>query len=104
LYDALFPALSNQANKAEVSLASDTTAIQATNRIIATQLQAACAAEAGIIADHDTEFLHDYRVHLRKIRSLLSLFKGVYDEALGNHLKTQFSALMAPTGKLRDLD
>ena len=104
LYDALFPVQSAPQGKAQVSVASDASAIQAANHIIASQLQAARAKESGIIADHDTEFLHDYRVQLRKIRSVLSLFKGVYDEALNSDLKAQFSAIMAPTGKLRDLD
>ena len=104
LYDALFPMPSAPPGKARASIASDATAIQAANDIIAPQLRAARANEAGIIADHDTEFLHDYRVQLRKIRSVLSLFKGVYDDALNADLKAQFSALMTPTGKLRDLD
>ncbi len=60
--------------------------------------------EAGVIADHDTEFLHDYRVALRKVRSVLSLFKGVYPEEQTADFKRKASELMSPTGRLRDLD
>jgi CHAD domain-containing protein len=48
--------------------------------------------------------LHDYRIALRKIRSVLSLFKGVYAEDQTLQLKARFSALMSSTGRLRDLD
>lgn len=67
-------------------------------------LEIARANEAGIIADHDSEFLHDYRVALRKIRSLLGACKGVYSNAQTAALTQQFDDLMAPTGRLRDLD
>jgi len=55
--------------------------------------------EDGIKADYDTEFLHDYRVSLRKVRSVLSLFKG---ENIA--LKQAFSDIMKGTNQLRDLD
>ncbi|WP_416173464.1 CHAD domain-containing protein [Cypionkella sp.] len=57
-----------------------------------------------MIGDLDTEFVHDYRVVLRKIRSVLSLFKGVYTKQLTDELKAKFSEMMEPTGRLRDLD
>lgn len=72
--------------------------------IIAAHLPLARCNEAGMLNDTDTEFLHHYRVALRKIRSVLSLFKGVYTDAQTVALKSRFSALMAPTGRLRDLD
>lgn len=104
LYSRLFPKRPAYDPKPEIPIAGDETAFDAANKIIATHLPIARTNEPGIIADHDTEFLHDYRIQLRKIRSVISLFKGIYDDAQTTDLKTRFSALMAPSGPLRDLD
>ena len=104
LYAKLFPGLIDYTPKPVVSLDRETGAFDAASDIIAAYLQVARANEAGVIADDDTEFLHDYRIALRKVRSVLSLFRDVYDAELTAGLKARFSALMAPTGRLRDLD
>ncbi len=104
LYDQLFPTLTIYEPKPKVHIAVDATAFDAANEIITSHIPVARANEHGIIADHDTEFLHDYRIQLRKIRSVLSLFKGIYDDIQTADLKARFSALMAPTGRLRDID
>lgn len=72
--------------------------------IIKTFITIARSNEAGVIADYDTEFLHDYRVSFRKVRSVLSLFKGVYGQDVTNRLKEDFANLMRDTNRLRDLD
>lgn len=72
--------------------------------IIRTSLGVARQNEPGIMADLDTEFLHDYRVSFRKIRSALSLFKGVYGSEQTTRLKREFAELMKKTNRLRDLD
>jgi CHAD domain-containing protein len=72
--------------------------------IVARHLSQARAREAGVIDDLDTEFLHDYRVALRRVRSVLSLFRGVFAEDVTLALKTRLAALMAATGAQRDLD
>ena len=56
------------------------------------------------MADYDTEFLHDYRVSLRKVRSVLSLFKGIFSPEDIARLKQDFAFLMQETNTLRDLD
>ncbi|MCX8955640.1 CHAD domain-containing protein, partial [Ruegeria sp. NA] len=73
-------------------------------KIIQTYLRVARQNEEGVIADIDTEFLHDYRVSLRKIRSVISLFKSVLSVAQTAELKRVFSDLMTRTVPLRDLD
>ncbi len=73
-------------------------------RIAAALLAAARRNEAGICNDIDTEFLHDYRVSLRRIRSLLSLLKGVYAEAFSASVRIELAAVMKATCRLRDLD
>lgn len=90
--------------KPAVEIGKTETAFDAATSLIESYLPVARANEDGIIRDFDTEFLHDYRVALRKIRSVLSLFKGVYETDQTLDLKQRFSALMAPTGPLRDSD
>ena len=100
----LFPGYAPYVAKPAVPMAAADDAFDAATASIAAHLPVARANEAGIVADHDTEFLHDYRIALRKIRSVLSLFKGVYAPECTEDLKARFLALMAPTGRLRDLD
>lgn len=58
----------------------------------------------GLIEDIDTEFLHQYRVNLRKIRSLLKESRSVIDaEELQPHLAV-FRRLSALTTPVRDYD
>ncbi|MGL1930489.1 MAG: CHAD domain-containing protein [Desulfotalea sp.] len=75
-----------------------------TSKIIQTFITIARQNEAGIFDDYDTEFLHDYRVSLRKVRSIISLFKDVYAANTTKYLKTEFADIMQVTGRLRDLD
>lgn len=58
----------------------------------------------GVCEDLDTEYLHQYRINLRKARSVISLLKGTFDLASSEQLKDTFSTLMSLSGKLRDLD
>lgn len=67
-------------------------------------LSAALEQRAGLLADTDTEFLHQYRVNLRKLRSLLSLLKKALNPAEGRHLQNLLSQVFSPTNDLRDLD
>lgn len=104
LYRLIDPACISYNPKPVIDVGRDETAFDAATDLIGGYLPVARANEAGIVADLDTEFLHDYRIALRKIRSVLSLFKGVYDHEQTIELKARFSVLMAPTGRLRDLD
>lgn len=101
---ALLPNGAGYAAKPALQMSPDMSAFAAANEIIRAHLPAARQNEAGAIADIDSEFLHDYRVLLRKVRSVLSLLKGVYAPDVTEDLKARFGALMARTGRLRDLD
>lgn len=90
--------------KPDVKLGKQEPSIEVAVDIIRTYLEVARKNEAGIVADIDTEFLHDYRVSLRRVRSVLSLFKGVFSPEQTSALKREFSNLMASTGRVRDLD
>jgi len=58
----------------------------------------------GIINDYDTEFLHDYRVALRKSRSILSETKGVFDKEKTKYFNGLFRYFAKITNRLRDID
>ena len=58
----------------------------------------------GVIEDLDTEFLHDFRVAIRRIRSGLSLVKNVLSPAIVNSFKNDITVLGSLTGPTRDLD
>ncbi len=104
LFARLFPDQPVHDMRPALSLAPCDRAFDAAVTIVAAHLPAARASEAGVIADHDSEFLHDYRVALRRIRSVLGLFKGVLTDDQSADLKRRLAKLMAPTGRLRDLD
>ena len=60
--------------------------------------------EKGIIRDDDCEFLHQYRVALRRCRALISLLKPLFEPKQKEMLKIELKALMQKTNLLRDLD
>jgi CHAD domain-containing protein len=62
------------------------------------------ANEAGLRDALDTEFLHDYRVALRRTRSLLGQIKDVFPAGRVEHFREEFGWLGAVTGPARDLD
>ena len=62
------------------------------------------ANEPGMRADVDTEFLHDYRVCLRRTRSLLGQIKNVFPADAVTHFRTEFQWLARATSTKRDLD
>ncbi len=104
LYRVMHPASMSYTARPSVEVRREDTAFDAANALIGAHLPIVRANEPGIVADIDTEFLHDYRIALRKIRSVLSLFKGIYAPEQTVALKARFAALMAPTGPLRDDD
>lgn len=94
----------NYTSKPKLSLEATAPAGETAAVIIREFMGVARANEAGVVVDYDTEFLHDYRVGFRKVRSVLSLFKGVYDREKSVELKAAFAAIMQDTNRLRDLD
>lgn len=104
VFQGLFPGMEPYHAKPDIPLSTDEPSIQVATDIIRTYLAVARQNESGVIADIDTEFLHDYRVSLRRIRSVVSLFKGVFSERQTAEFKRVFSDLMAVTGRTRDLD
>ena len=60
--------------------------------------------QEGVIADIDTEFLHDFRVAIRRTRSALSQIKGVLPKDVRDQFKGDFTILQKSSNHLRDLD
>jgi len=58
----------------------------------------------GILEDTNTEYLHQFRVSFRKIRSLLPLFKNSVPEKKTDIIKTHLKSIQQSTNELRDLD
>ena len=62
------------------------------------------ANEPGLRSALDTEFLHDFRVAVRRTRSLLGQIRHVFPPDVVAHFSTEFSWLGRLTGAARDLD
>src|SRR5215471_13369374 len=62
------------------------------------------ANQPGLQANLDSEFLHDFRVAVRRTRSLLGQIRQVFGEDVVNHFSSEFSWLGKLTGPPRDLD
>jgi CHAD domain-containing protein len=92
------------ANKPDFQLQAHEAAESAVLRMADKMLQLACQQEQGIIADIDTEFVHQYRVNIRKTRSLISLFKKTLSPQRYQLLKTGLKTIGSQTNELRDLD
>ncbi len=91
-------------HKRLVQITADETVFRAVIRISEFLLLVARQNEAGIAGDVDTEFLHDYRVALRQLRSLLHLVKGAYTAPETERIRELLGAFGRATNRLRDLD
>lgn len=104
IYTGLGIVLQQYSVKPEIEILPQTPVKESARAILQTFLKIGRQNEQGVIADSDSEFLHDYRVCLRKVRSVLSLFTGVFDVNESARLKEQLAAVMRTTNGLRDLD
>jgi CHAD domain-containing protein len=88
----------------DFNLQPDMRADEAARLILGSLLAAMRATEAGIKADADVEFLHDFRVAVRRTHSALSQLRKVFPKRQTRHFKRQFRGLGRLTNELRDLD
>lgn len=91
-------------SKLKITLTPELTSFEALKIIMTTLLRTIKLNEEGILRDIDIEFLHDFRVAVRRTRSALSQIKGVFPEQATEHFKERFSRLGKMTNQLRDLD
>ena len=77
---------------------------EATKVILRRLLEVMRDNESGLRKNLDSEFLHDFRVAVRRTRSALTQLKGIFPPEIVDHFKTEFSWLGQVTGPTRDLD
>ena len=90
--------------KLNIDLKPDMRADTAVNVILRYLFQVMKMNEQYIKQDVDTEFLHDYRVSVRRTRSALSQVNAVFPEAETERFKEAFKFIGKLSNQLRDLD
>ncbi|MDZ7750990.1 MAG: CHAD domain-containing protein [Gammaproteobacteria bacterium] len=74
-------------------------------KVVLGRLRAAMAYNLpGMLANLDPEFLHDYRVAVRRTRSALTQVKGVFAAGITRRYREHFARLGALTSPARDAD
>ena len=87
-----------------INLSSETPIEVVMRSILLRLLEIMEANEWGIKADLDTEFLHDFRVAVRRSRSALGQIRGVLPHKIWDKFSRKFEWLGKITGSTRDLD
>lgn len=91
-------------DKFSVDLDNSITLGEAVSRICAQLLEDMKENRDGIVADIDSEFLHDFRIAVRRTRSLISLLRIVLPERMTGYFAAEFKWLGSVTGPVRDID
>lgn len=91
-------------SKFTLSLDARMRADEAAKRIHRRLLGAIEANEAGVRRDADADFLHDFRVAVRRTRTCLAQIRGVFPQQTVDHFRREFSWLGRVSGPTRDLD
>jgi CHAD domain-containing protein len=102
--DAIDQRPGSYSGKLDIRLEPSMRSDEATKTIMLHLLAGMRANEPGIREDIDTEFMHDYRVAIRRTRSALSQIRNVFPENVTEHYKGEFRQLGQRTNQLRDLD
>ena len=77
---------------------------EAVCQILAVLLNDLTRNEAGARASQDTEYLHSYRVAIRRARVVTGQFSGVLPVAAAEYFSSEFRWLGQSSGPLRDAD
>ncbi len=89
--------------KLKYRLKPDMTASEALRTILLKLLEAMKLNEPGVIDDIDTEFLHDFRVAVRKTRSALSQSRHILPDSEVEAFMREFGWMGTVTGPARDM-
>jgi CHAD domain-containing protein len=90
--------------KVEVKLAPTQRADAAAAAVLRRLAEVMEANLEGTIADLDSEFLHDFRVSVRRSRSVQRELRGAFPAEALSHFRSEFRWLQRITGDARDLD
>jgi CHAD domain-containing protein len=88
----------------KIHLDRDMIAVRALLDVCRALLDVMCANEEGLLAEIDTEFLHDFRVAVRRTRSVLGQMRQVLPDTAADHYGGELAWLGKLTGPARDLD
>jgi CHAD domain-containing protein len=91
-------------SKPRVALDAHTPAAEAFRRVLHALVEIMRHNEDGTIEDLDPEFLHDFRVAIRRTRSVLASARDVVSEARRAKMAEEFRWLGQLTSPVRDLD
>lgn len=91
-------------SKAQVELSTNEAVPPALRRIFLSFLDTMSANEDGLIKQIDTEFLHDYRIAIRRTRSLLGQMKKIMPPGKLQAFNKEYAWLSTLTGPARDYD
>ena len=91
-------------SKVKIQLYPEDSALDAARRIFLQLLDTMEVNEDGTRRDVDSEFLHDFRVAVRRTRAGLSQIKKILPEDVEAYFKKELSWLGKLTGPTRDLD
>src|SRR5882724_753947 len=91
-------------SKIRVQLQPTLRADEATKVILRSLLHVIQCNEEGVKNDIDTEFLHDFRVAIRRTRSALGQIKEVFPADVTARFQKDFAYLGSVTNRVRDLD
>ena len=87
-----------------IPLTPDMRSEEAARIILRRQLQEIRINEAHLAQDADPEYLHDFRVAIRRTRSALRQLKNVFPAKIADRFRKDFSFVGNLSNELRDLD
>jgi CHAD domain-containing protein len=90
--------------KVSVQLRPTQRSDKAAKQLLLHLMQTMLRNEEGVRADLDSEFLHDFRVAVRRMRSALSQVRGVFPKRVVRRFAEELRWLGEITGPTRDLD
>jgi len=90
--------------KVEVGLRKGERADRAVARVLLRLLEVMDTNFSGTLAGTDTEFLHDYRVAIRRTRTVIRELRGVFPAEDLERLREDFKWLQDVTSQTRDLE
>jgi len=90
--------------KSDLTLQAAMPAGEAVRKILLNQLEAMQANEEGVLSARDPEFLHDFRVAVRRSRTALGRLKKCLPPTVLETFRPEFARLGEITGPARDLD
>lgn len=90
--------------KLDIPLEPELRADAALRRVLLALLDTMERNEAGVMSNLDSEFLHDFRVAVRRTRSALGQLKAVFPPATLERFRREFAWLGEITSPTRDLD